>query len=460
MRVRVALHGCGLAFLLIGFPTPASAHPLRDALIPNATIGFVNAKGQAVKDPTLSGALAPLAGAFGAQITNQIPAVSTSAGFTYEIDPELEVPRRTARTFGPIFTDRAVTLGRGKFDVNASYSYISFKNAYGKSLDHIRGAFETAKDENGNDTFFPRGFGLASDFATLDPRYSVDVKTHLWDFSFTYGVLRNLDFNIDLPLLYTEVDSSLELISPDARCVGEFSQCQQESDNNPFVPGASGSTVVLNTSTGDSALGLGDMSFRAKYKIPIPAPFSVAGFLGLQVPTGKKENLQGTGDWRLEPRVIVSGDLLDFMKLEGHLQGGVEFNINDVDSSQARYAAGITFQPFSIAAITVDFVGRSEFANLSPVSSEGRLPAVKDGVVQEPTVDENGNRLVDENGVPTGHGKPLFINFQRNDIFDLSIGGKFAIADNAIIFLNFSVPLNSDGIRPDFIPTGGVEVSF
>src|SRR5687768_12745113 len=129
MRTRSAVYGAGLALLLgLILARTASARPLRDALIPNATIGFVDAKGQSQKDPTFTAALSPLANAFGAQIANQIPAVSTSAGFTYEIDPELEVPRRTTRTFGPIFTDRAVTIGRGKFDVNASYSYISFQN--------------------------------------------------------------------------------------------------------------------------------------------------------------------------------------------------------------------------------------------------------------------------------------------------------------------------------------------
>ena len=77
------------------------------------------------------------ANAIGSQVANQIPALSTSAGYTYEWNPELEVLERSAKTFGPLFTERAVTLGRNKFNLNVSYTYIKFDEFNGKNLDKL-----------------------------------------------------------------------------------------------------------------------------------------------------------------------------------------------------------------------------------------------------------------------------------------------------------------------------------
>src|SRR5262245_46586567 len=75
---------------------------LRSALVPDNAV--------------LQGALNPLGKVIGSQVANQIPALSTSAGYTYEWNPELEVLERSAKTFGPLFSERAVTVGRGKFN--------------------------------------------------------------------------------------------------------------------------------------------------------------------------------------------------------------------------------------------------------------------------------------------------------------------------------------------------------
>jgi len=74
----------------------------------------------------LRGALGRLGNAIGSQVANQIPTLSTSAGYTYEWNPELEVLERSAKTFGPLFSERAVTVGRNKFNLNVSYTYIKF----------------------------------------------------------------------------------------------------------------------------------------------------------------------------------------------------------------------------------------------------------------------------------------------------------------------------------------------
>jgi hypothetical protein len=202
-------------------------------------------------------------------------------------------------------------------------------------------------------------------------------------------------------------------------------------DNNGFF-------VFPEQVSRDDSLGIGDIHLRAKYA-PIADPVRLAGLLDLALPTGDAGDFQGTGDTRIGTTLIASKDI--FSMIEFHTQGGVEFNVNDVGRSQARYAAGFTGQLASFAALTVDFIGRSEFGAQGRVKNTGRLPAVRniDGV---DTLTQPLDELDQDDQFK---GRPIFIDIKRNDVLDLAVGGRFAIGDHAMILANFLVPLNQDG---------------
>ena len=67
------------ALMGVAFAGSAEAENLRRSLVPAS-----------LNNPILEGAIAPLANAIGSQVANQIPTLSTSAGYTYEWNPELE----------------------------------------------------------------------------------------------------------------------------------------------------------------------------------------------------------------------------------------------------------------------------------------------------------------------------------------------------------------------------------
>jgi hypothetical protein len=397
--------------------------------------------------------------AIAVQVANQIPTLSTSAGYTYRWNPDLEVLERSAKTYGPLFTERAVTLGRNRFNVSAAYTYIKFSEFNGKNLDKLTNQVEKAfVPETGRTEYFglfrpyqdvddPSITRLAGDQITAN----LDLEAQLFDFSFTYGLLDDLDLNIDLPVLLTYARSSFQETLPDPRCLGTSEDCDIAlatlgGDDNGFFH-------LPPIETRSTKLGLGDVRFRAKWA-PITDPIRLAGLLALAVPTGDPSNFHGTGDTRLGATLIASKDV--FSMLELHSQAGVEFTCNDVDRSQARYAAGATAQLTSFFALTADFIGRSEFAAQARVPNEGRLPAVRtiDGV---PTLTQPLSELQNDNGFK---GRPLFVDIKRNDVLDLAIGGRFSIGENAMIIANFLVPLNQDGLRADFVPTIAAEVSF
>lgn len=415
---------------------------LSDNLIPNLLKGG---------DGSAVGAIAPIPNIIAVQVANQIPTLSTSAGFTYEYNEQLDVWERSAKTFGPLFTERAVTVGKQKFNANVAYTYIRFNSLYGHDLDHLTNKVEVATDPNSADpnkpiyfgffrgaTFSDGSTGAVGDRITLD----YDIEAQLVDFSFTYGIIDDLDVNIDIPVIRTYVRTGDSELLPDPRCVGVDGDCDKS------LVDFGGFTLLTEDVPGESSLGVGDVHLRAKY-VAVHDPVNVGALLDFAMATGSKEDFQGTEDWRLGTIFVASREVTTF--LDAHMQGGVEFNINTVQRSQARYAAGLTAQVGNIASLTLDFIGRSEFAAQGRVKNIGRLPAVRNGELAQPAAE-----LADPDAFK---GRPFFIDVQRNDIFDLALGTKVAIGP-VIVFANVLLPLNNDGLRADFIPTGGVEATF
>lgn len=446
MRLRQALViGAAAAALLGMVAGTTQARDVRDVL---------GNPGAGPNDP-VGKALRPLGSLIGAQVANQIPTLSTSAGFTYEYNPELEIYERSARTFGPLFAERAVTLGKGRFNINASYTYLKFDQINGNDLDSLTSRVEQAQ-LNGQPGFaglvrpdlVGQFNGLTQDQVFTEVTADLSIEAQITDFSFTYGVLDNFDLNIDIPIVrtYAHIGVDQQILDP------RFSAL--------LDPGfAASQPTILEGPARDreDAVGIGDVRLRSKF-LGLTGPVRVGGLLDFVMATGDKNDFRGTGDWRLGSFLIASGTFLDIF--EPHIQGGVEWNINDVDISQAKYGAGVTTQLTDFAAITVDFLGRSEFGRLGNIKNSGRLPAVETvGGERRFVTDANGN-LFDSNGDPLFPGRPLFADIKRNDVLDLALGAKLAITENAILFATVVLPLNQDGLRADFVPTAGFEASF
>ena len=80
----------------------------------------------------------------------------------------------------------------------------------------------------------------------------LDLEAQLFDFSFTYGVLDNLDVNIEIPVVRTYARSQIKEVTLDPRFTAAFPQ---------FI--GDGSTVTSGPFTArNSALGVGDIRLR------------------------------------------------------------------------------------------------------------------------------------------------------------------------------------------------------
>ena len=78
--------------------------------------------------------------ALASQLTS-LPLPSPASGFTYRFDAATGTFVRSTQSFGPILTDRAETIGRGRFAFNYNYQFFSFDRLEGLDLSRVPSIF-------------------------------------------------------------------------------------------------------------------------------------------------------------------------------------------------------------------------------------------------------------------------------------------------------------------------------
>lgn len=184
------------------------------------------------------------------------------------------------------------------------------------------------------------------------------------------------------------------------------------------------------------------------------ASASAAAFeLELLLPTGDKDNLQGTRETHVTPSVIASRVL--YNRIEPHFSVGLDFNAKDVDRSSVIYDVGTTLQVWRLLVLTVDVLGRSEF-NKIPVNNSG---ITGDGLrLDKPLAQCTATLPCSSQRAKVAIFPENFA--RRNDTVNFAFGLRYAIGEAGSIYFGGVIPLNDDGFRSDFIPTGGMEYTF
>ena len=358
--------------------------------------------------------LAPIGPVLAATVAETYPVASASSSVVYTFDPTLDTPAQRPGLPGPIFGERAETVGQGRLDLTASYSFVKLTTINGESLDDL-----VNQRTVGNRFLFfrVRGGTTLKDgrFTTILPvRATVDigVAAHIVSTSLTYGLTPDLDVNLTLPVIRTSLDLDATSVVPDPRFPSYTLQ--------PGSPLAG--TDVLSAS--DESTGVGDLLLRAKYVVRRGAPADVALGLGLSLPTGSADDFQGTGTTRVLPGVIASRVLGNRVELLANV--GMELDASDVDRSAVRWALGGTISIVERLAAPIVFLGRHELS----------APA---------------------DPIPV----PFFFQIERSDAVDASVGLRWHFVEAALLSANALVPLTrSSGLRADVVPTVSVEWRF
>jgi hypothetical protein len=371
---------------------------------------------------------------FNRAIATQIatfPVGSSSASFTYAYDSSLGVYNRDAQSFGPLFTERPLTAGKGKFSFGINY------------LDATYDRFE-GKDLNGGDlTLYLVHEDSAGD-GSLEPFFegdiigadlSLDLQQQATVFFANYGLTQKLDVGVALPYL----DLSL-----DARIRAGIERLATAGDPNVhlFEDGSSEKTFEES----GSANGVGDVLVRTKYNFLRRSEVSLAGLLDLRLPTGNDEDLLGSGATQTKLALVAGGSPGRFSP---RASLGYTFSFGSgIYTGQLPdelgFSAGFDAVPHRRVTLTADLIGRTLFDTDRLVDRQ-RVFAFRE---QRSSVIQNALRMetVTEKGNLT-----LLLG---------SAGVKVNVVGRLLLVANVLFAIGDRGLQDELTPVFGLDYSF
>ena len=265
------------------------------------------------------------------------PLPSSSGGFAYTTDPATGEIRLAAATFGPVYAERALTIGKRRFDFGLAFQPTSFDS------------FETAELGNGNMQFIlehnnccagtimavscRRGdwhrsnpFNPAFERDLLRSQISLDIEANTTVFFANYGVTDRFDVGAAIPIVSVQIGRKRHVHD---RAHGHIADT---TDIHNFNEHGQASQTIAETR---SATGLGDVLLRAKYNFVRSAANALAASIDLRLPTGDEDNLLGTGATQTKLQLIASGEYGLFAP---HASFGYTFSNGNVSDLTADVA--------------------------------------------------------------------------------------------------------------------------
>jgi hypothetical protein len=369
-----------------------------------------------------------LTNSIGSNVAN-VPVAATSGGSTFSFQGG--VPVRTSTSAGPIFGERAQTLGRGRVLVGLGRAGLHFKTLRGVDLDHLRFTFTHANsDFPGCDAVANGDCSLLGvptlENETIDLNLRLDVRLTVTGFLLTYGITDRIDVGAVLPVVSVSLDGT------------------SNAQINPFGPppavhffGGTPDNPILTASRSidGSTTGLGDVDARIKVNLRRSEPLSLAVLGDVRFPTGSESNLLGSGAFAVRGLAILSARFGDFSPHAnlGYLYRGGEF---ENDAVLATLGFDHLLAPW--ATLAIDVLSQLQVGD-SPLQVPGPVQ------IQAPY-----QRTI----------TPTVIPDSRDDIVDGSLGVKLTAARGLTVVANGEWSLNRGGLRPDVIWAAGLEYNF
>lgn len=369
-----------------------------------------------------------LTSAIGTSISN-LPISSTSSGQTFRF--EGGVPIATSTSAGPIFAERAQTLGKGRILIGANYNAFRFATVRGVDLHEIDLTFTHANaDFDGCDTIFGGDCtlvgipGLENDYMTLELDLDLNVRATV--FTLNYGLFDFMDIGVAVPIISTSLrGTSVAQVRP----FGGPSAAH-------FFAGTSTNPELGATRNVDgSATGLGDVATRIKARIAQNEKSAFAILADARFATGTASDFLGAGHFSIRGMGIASAQ---FGSFSPHANVGYVYRDSDVLTDALLATIGFDQMLASWATLAIDLI-----SELQVGESKLLLPETH-------TFDVPFRRSVEPSNIPN----------VRDDIVNGSIGMKFVTAPGLLIITNALIPINKGGLRQNVGITLGLEYSF
>lgn len=411
--------------------TPAQAQDLRDRisdlftfgscgqpLCLDGSINAANGHGNHFIPAAASGNFAVISFISDAIASNasNFPLSATSSGVTFKFVGG--VPVKTSSSSGPIFGERAQTMGRGRFLMGANLSGVRFKTLRGVPIDNLTLNF--THEDIGNP-----GLGDPSyENDVIRLRMSMYVDLLVSSFFMTYGLMDRVDLSVAVPLVSTSFKgrSTAEVVPFGAPAFHYF--------------GGTADDPILRASTATfgSATGIGDIAARIKINLAGGNDFAFALLGDGRFATGNEKQLLGAGSNSFRALAVMSSQ---FGTFSPHLNVGYLWRGGDLANNAFLATAGFdqalnSWATLAAEVITEWEVGESQLVLPGPV--EYTIPY---------------NRTVEPSTIPN----------KRDHRANASLGFKFRAGAPTIV-TNALIPLIRGGLQPNVVWTGGVEFNF
>jgi hypothetical protein len=362
-----------------------------------------------------------------------VPLPSPASGFTYTFDSSLGVFQRSTQSFGPILTERAETIGKGKFSSGISYQHFTFDSLEGVPLNDIPAVFTHDSANLG---------GGRSDVVSTVNSISANVNQSV--LFVTYGIGSHADLSLGVPFVTVDLSARSEAtIDRVGTCPNPaLGTCNLAVHFYDDGSGALGDQRTFAKS--DSASGIGDMVLRFK-----GAPFrgeagAVAFGFDVRFPTGDENDFLGLGAYGFKPFIAASfshGRAATHVNVaylwngKSVLAGDPAKGTKEDMPDQVTYAVGLDIGAAKRLTLAFDFLG---------------------------------TYIIDTQRMTTGtftaaNGQPFQqIAFQKDsyNMANGAVGLKFNPAGKLLIDFNVLFKLDSSGLRDKATPLVGIEYAF
>jgi hypothetical protein len=355
-----------------------------------------------------------------------IPLPSPASGFTYTFDSSLGVFQRSTQSFGPILTERAETIGKGKLTSGISYQYFNFDTLEGVPLDDVPAVFTHDDSQLG---------GGRSDVVTTTNAIEASVNQSV--LFVTYGVGSHLDLSLGVPFVSVDLkatsNTTVQRVGTSASPATHY-----------FDDGSGAFGTVRQYAKAGSASGLGDLVVRVK-GAPVRGE---AGALALGVdvrfPTGDEQDFLGLGAYALRPFMAASfshGRAASHVNVayvwngKSVLAGDPATGAKEDMPDQVTYAVGLDIGASKRLTLAVDFLGT--YVIDSPRMRQGTFTAA------------NGSAFPQIGFVTESY-----------NMANGAVGLKFNPAGKLLFDFNLLFKLDSSGLRDKLTPLFGIEYAF
>ncbi len=193
----------------------------------------------------------------------------------------------------------------------------------------------------------------------------------------------------------------------------------------------------------DDATGIGDIAIRAKYNFVREKLVDFGALAEYRMATGDADNFLGTGYSSLRFSLIGSKILGEFAP---HLNIGYIKRFTDEDRDEFEFIMGYDQKLAETFTLVIDLFGRFDLGD-QPASQQFPNEATLRYTVGSTNYVDN----ISLTNIP---------DYSHDNMIDAAFGFKYNPKESLLIMANVFVPLNSGGLRADFIPTLGIEFNF